>query len=63
MQENIKSSTQYITTIKINRHTLLATKSDKMYHTKHIPLNTKIYANANFSIVVEQYSQCGSSTT
>jgi hypothetical protein len=40
----------------------LPQQSDKTYHTKHTPLNTKIYDNTNFSIVAEHYSQCGGST-
>jgi hypothetical protein len=60
MQENSMSNMQKVTTVKINRHDACRNKT---YHTKHTPLNTKIYANVNFYIIAEQYSQCGSSTT
>ena len=46
-----------------NRHTLLATtKQQNISHRTHTTKHQN-YGNANFSIVAEQYSQCGSSTT
>jgi len=63
MQENIKSSTQKVTTVTINRHTLLATtKQQNISHQTHTTKHQN-YANAKFSIIAEQYSQCDSSTT
>jgi len=63
MQENITSNTQKITTVKINRHMSLATtKQQNISHLTHTTKHQN-YTNANFSIIAEQYSQCGNSTT
>ena len=63
MQENITSNMQKIRTVKINRHTLIATtKRQNISHLTHTTKHQN-YTNTNFSIVAEQYSQCGSSTT
>ena len=46
-----------------NRHALLATtKQQNISHRTHTTKHQN-YANANFSIVTKQYSQCGISTT
>ena len=63
MQKNIMTNTQKITMVKINRHTLLATtKWQNISHRTHTTKHQN-YANANISIIAEQYTQCGSSTT
>jgi len=63
MQENIMSNMQKITIVTINRHTLIATtKRQNISHLTHATKHQN-YANTNFSIVAEQYNQCGSSTT
>jgi hypothetical protein len=63
MQENITSNMQKITMVKINKHTLLATtKRQNISHLTHTTKHRN-YANVNFSIIAEQYSHCGSSTT
>jgi len=63
MQENITSNMRKITKVNINRHTLLATtKRQNISHPTHTTKHQN-YANANFSILAEQYSQRASSTT
>jgi len=65
MQENITSTTQKITMVKINRNTLLATTKRQTYHTKHTPLNTKITLMLNYpslqnntaNVIVQQHSR------